>query len=70
MPDRQFPANPASIKEAAAHLHVSKDTVRRRIAAGQLTAYRLGYKLVRVDMDEAIALFRPIPTTESAEESA
>jgi excisionase family DNA binding protein len=67
---REFPATPVSVKEAASRLHVSKDTIRRRIAAGELTAYRLGPKIVRVDMGEVEKLFRRIPTTGTAEESA
>jgi excisionase family DNA binding protein len=67
---REFPANPVSVKEAATRLHVSKDTIRRRIAAGELTAYRLGKRIVRVDMGEVETLFRVIPTAGTAEESA
>jgi excisionase family DNA binding protein len=67
---REFPAQPASIKEAAERFKVSRDTIRRRIASGQLAAYRLGPKIVRVDLDEVEALFRPIPTVETAKESA
>jgi excisionase family DNA binding protein len=44
---------------------VSKDTIRRRIASGDLTAYRLGKQIIRVDLDEAEALFAPIPTVGS-----
>jgi excisionase family DNA binding protein len=41
---------------------VSKDTIRRRIASGELTAYRLGRNIIRLDLDEAESLFREIPT--------
>jgi excisionase family DNA binding protein len=59
---RGFPAKPASIKEAASHLSVSKDTIRRRIASGELQAFKAGPKLIRVDLDEAEKLFKIIPT--------
>lgn len=50
-----------SVDDAAAQLNVSTKTIRRRIADGQLTAYRLGPRLIRVDMDEAERrLLRPI----------
>jgi excisionase family DNA binding protein len=59
--DRQL----TSIQEAARRCAVHPDTIRRRIAAGQLTAYRFGPKLIRVDMGELEALLRPIPTARS-----
>jgi excisionase family DNA binding protein len=51
----------ASVDDAAAYLGVSPKTVRRSIARGQLTGYRLG-RLVRVDLDEIDADLQPIPT--------
>jgi excisionase family DNA binding protein len=54
-----FPGRPASLKEVASRFHVSKDTIRRRIASGELRAYRLGSKIIRVDLDEVERLFRP-----------
>lgn len=53
-----------SIKEAAEHLGVCTTTLRRRIADGTITAYRLGPRLTRLDLAEAEReLLRPIPTT-------
>lgn len=52
----------ASIAVAAEHLDVSTRTVRRYISDGRLTGYRLGSRLVKVDLDEVDALARPIPT--------
>ena len=66
MQARGFPAKPASIKECAARFKVHPDTIRRRISTGELTAYRLGRQVIRVDLDEADALFAPIPTVERA----
>jgi excisionase family DNA binding protein len=52
--------------DAAARLHVSVKTIRRRIAEGTLTAYRVGPKLIRLDPAEVDALLRPIPTAGTA----
>jgi excisionase family DNA binding protein len=51
-----------SIQEAAQFYRVHPDTIRRRISSGQLTAYRLGGRIIRVDADQVDALLRPIPT--------
>lgn len=48
---------------AAERWDVSVDTIRRLIASGQITGYRLNNRIVRVDMAEVDAAFRPIPTT-------
>ena len=52
----------ASINAAADYLHCSTDTIRRRIADGSLTGFRVGKRLIRVDLNEVDALMRPIPT--------
>lgn len=39
------------LTDAAEHLHVSVKTLRRRIADGTITGYRVG-RLIRVDLDE------------------
>jgi excisionase family DNA binding protein len=51
-----------SLDDAAARYDVSVRTVRRRIACGELTGYRFGARLLRVDPQEVDALFRPIAT--------
>lgn len=51
-----------SIPVAAERLDVSTKTLRRYIADGRLTAYRLGPKLLRVDLDELDAMLRPLAT--------
>ncbi len=48
--------------EAAERFGCSPRTIRRYIAAGQLTGYRLGPRLVRIDADELDGLLRRIPT--------
>lgn len=51
-----------SLDEAAEYLSVSPLTVRRRIAAGDLTGYRLGRsRTIRIDLDELEGMLRPIP---------
>jgi excisionase family DNA binding protein len=52
-----------SIQEAARRNSISVDTVRRRIASGELKAYRLGGRILRIDRAAVDALFRPITTT-------
>lgn len=51
-----------SIQNAAAYADVSPKTIRRRISDGSLTGYRMGPRLVRVDLNELDAMLRPIPT--------
>ncbi|WP_072751694.1 helix-turn-helix domain-containing protein [Rhodococcus maanshanensis] len=42
----------STIAEAAETLSVSTRTIRRYIAAGRFTAYRVGPRLIRVDLSE------------------
>jgi len=55
-----------SISQAAEYLGVNERTIRRRISDGQLTGYRVGKRLIRVDISELESLLKPIPTTTSA----
>lgn len=51
-----------SLDDAASYLSVSPLTVRRRIADGSLTGYRLGRsRTIRIDLDELEQMLRPIP---------
>ena len=52
---------PVSIAEAAEYLGVSTKTIRRYIAAGRLTGYRTGPRLLRVDHNELDGLMRRVP---------
>lgn len=52
----------ASIQQAAEYAAVSPKTLRRRIADGSLTGYRVGQRLIRVDLNELDDLLQPIPT--------
>jgi excisionase family DNA binding protein len=59
----QFRRKLISIETAANYLDCSTKSVRRRIASGDLPAYRVGStQVIRVDMAEVDALLRPIPT--------
>lgn len=52
----------ARITLAAEYLDVSERTIQRWIADGKITGYRVGGKLVRVDLDQLENLVRPIQT--------
>ena len=47
-----IPRRLASVDEAAERYDVSKYTVRRWITTGLITGYRVGGRLVKVDLDE------------------
>ncbi|MHB1802594.1 MAG: helix-turn-helix transcriptional regulator [Actinomycetes bacterium] len=56
-----------SLDEAATYTGCSTRTLRRLIAAGSLTGYRLGPRLIRVDVVELEAqVLRPIPAGSGA----
>lgn len=52
----------AALADAAAYAGVSPKTIRRRISDGSLRGYRMGPRLLRVDLNELDAMLRPIPT--------
>lgn len=45
---------------AAEVANVELTTIKRWIAGGTLTAYKVGPRVVRIDLDELLALFKPI----------
>ena len=55
-----------TIAEAASRLGVHPNSIRNYIAAGRLSAKRVGPRLIRVDAAELEALLRPIPATHAA----
>lgn len=57
-PRRQF----ESIAQAAERTGLSIRTLRRRIAAGDLAAYRNGPRIIRLDPDDVDQLMVRIPT--------
>ena len=52
-----------SLREAALIYGVSTYTLRRRIASGDLPAVKLGYKIIRVRIEDLNKLFPILPTT-------
>lgn len=60
--DRQL----VSIAEAAARLGVSPKTIRRWIAAGRVTGFRAGPRLLRVDVADLDAVLRVVPTGDAS----
>ncbi|CUR54663.1 DNA binding domain-containing protein [metagenome] len=56
------PRRLVSQHEAAAYLGVTDRTIRNYISRGELRAYRLAGRLVRLDQSELDAMLRPIPT--------
>lgn len=51
-----------SIADAAAYADVHPATIRRYISSGRLAGYRVGPRLVKIDLVELDDLARPIPT--------
>jgi excisionase family DNA binding protein len=60
------PQRLTSLTNAATHADVSVRTLRRWISAGILTGYRVGPRLVKIDLDELDRNVRPIPTAGGA----
>ena len=51
---------PASIPTAAERYEVHHSTIRRWISEGRISGYRVGPRMLRVDLDEIDAMFRPL----------
>ena len=51
-----------SLDAAAERLSVDPRTIRRMIARGEITGYRIGTKALRVDPAEVDAALHPVPT--------
>ena len=49
-----------SLNNAADFAGVSTKTIRRWISDGRITGYRMGPRLIRVDLDELAAMLQPI----------
>jgi excisionase family DNA binding protein len=61
--ERRVPRRLGTINAVAERYDVSPKTVRKLISRGELAAYRLGStRSIRVDLDEADELLRPVPT--------
>ncbi len=61
---RRPPRRPASVVQAAAAYGLNKRTVYRWIADGLLPAWKIGPKLIKVDLDDLDDLARPVPTAD------
>lgn len=61
-----MPRNLIPLADAAAQTQLNVRTIRRYIAAGRLTGYRVGPKSIRIDQVELDALSKPIPTVSGA----
>ncbi len=61
-PEETPPRRLASLEHGAVYMDTSVMTVRRYISSGRLTGYRLGDRLLRVDLNEIDAILRPVPT--------
>ena len=55
------PSEWVSLQQAALRVGVSVDTLRRRIRAGKLPAYRFGERLIKIRVEDLDNLVRPIP---------
>jgi excisionase family DNA binding protein len=53
-----------SMAAAAEWLDVDHKTIRRLIGKGDIPAYRIGKRLVRIDIDELETAFKPIQAPE------
>lgn len=51
-----------SLSKAADMLSVSVPTLRRRIAAGELPAYRTGRRIIRIKISDLDRLLRRVPS--------
>ncbi|WP_267616907.1 helix-turn-helix domain-containing protein [Gordonia bronchialis] len=49
-----------SLTAAAEYADVSTRTLRRYIAAGRLTAYRVGPRLIKVDLNDLDEMLQPV----------
>jgi len=60
------PRTLASLADAAQQYGVSIRTIRRRIADGTVGGYRIGPRLIRVDLNELAQALAVIPTVVGA----
>lgn len=60
-----LPASPrwASKPETAIYIRGSVKTVQRMLDSGKLTGYRLGDRMLRIDLNEVDALMQPVPAS-------
>jgi hypothetical protein len=61
---RRVPTRRASVPAGAAYAGFSTRTIRRWGEQGIITLYRVGPKLLQVDLDEIDRLIRPVATAD------
>ena len=61
---KTLPARITTVQDVADRFQVTPITVRRWIAAGKLTAYRIAGRSIRLDLDEVDALVEVAPAAE------
>lgn len=61
------PRRLVGINNAAEYADVCSKTIRRWIAAGHVPGYRVGPRLLKVDLNEIDAMLRPISSSGGAE---
>lgn len=55
-----MPKRLESLSVAAKYANIHPRTLRRYIASGRLTAYRVGPRLIKIDLNELEASFQPV----------
>lgn len=55
-----------SLKESAAYLGVTERTIRNFIARGEIPAYRIGSRAIRIDRGDLDRIITPVPTVGTA----
>jgi excisionase family DNA binding protein len=61
------PKNPTTIRDVCEQYGLSDKTVRRKIKSGELTAYRCGPRLLKLDAEQVeAALMRPVVAADPA----
>ena len=60
MPQEHSPRNRVGLVEGAKYVGVHTRTLRRWIAEGRLTAYRVGPRLIKVDLVELEKMHQPV----------
>lgn len=67
MPNPKSQRRWASLDEAAAYVGLTNErTIRRWIAAGRITGYKLNERVLRVDLNEIDAALKPVRTAKRA----
>ena len=55
-----------SVPQAALYFQTNTETFYRKVRIGEITGYRLGPRLIRVDLNEIEAQLQPIKSDDNA----